>query len=239
VPRPRLLLVPTATEVEWRIKPLLEEWADVASFDVPGIGGSPGSEASAQAIVDRGLAEIDERGWDSCFVVGDEIGAAQAIRLAAARPEVLDGLALGHPSLSLRGDGPRAPLNAEVQDALIRVGTTDFRSYVRALTQVTRQGYSEDFADEFMERVSPEGINAYLQQLLGPDGGEDLEPLLRSVRAPVLLVEHTGCVMWTREGYEAVVEALPGARTASLAEKPSVAPAFSEMLRGFCRDVSG
>ena len=34
----RVLLVPTVTEVEWKIKPLLEEWADVASFDAPGSG---------------------------------------------------------------------------------------------------------------------------------------------------------------------------------------------------------
>jgi hypothetical protein len=33
--RPRLLLVPLITELEWVIRPRLEEWAEVATFDVP------------------------------------------------------------------------------------------------------------------------------------------------------------------------------------------------------------
>jgi hypothetical protein len=36
--RPRILLVPHFSELDWRIKPLLEEWAQVASFDAPGVG---------------------------------------------------------------------------------------------------------------------------------------------------------------------------------------------------------
>ena len=39
--RPRVLLVPTLTEVEWKIRPLIEEWAEVASFDAPGVGDEP------------------------------------------------------------------------------------------------------------------------------------------------------------------------------------------------------
>src|SRR5947199_229500 len=37
--RPRLLLIPSFTELEWTIRPALEEWADVASFDTPGVRG--------------------------------------------------------------------------------------------------------------------------------------------------------------------------------------------------------
>jgi pimeloyl-ACP methyl ester carboxylesterase len=239
VSRPRLLLVPTATEVEWRIRPLLEQWADVASYDAPDIGGAPGDAASAQAIVDAGLAVVDELGWKSCVVVGDEVGAAQAIRLAAARPDAVAGLAIGHACLSLRPDGPGAPVNAEVQEALIRVGKTDFRSYVRALAQATQGGYGEDFTAEFAERVSPAGLDAYLAVLLGPDADVDLEPLLRSVPAPLLLVEHAGCLMWTRAGYEAAVAAFPESRTASMTTKPSVSPEFAELLRGFCAELGG
>ena len=37
--RPRLLLVPLLTELEWDpIRAQLEEWADVASYDLPGVG---------------------------------------------------------------------------------------------------------------------------------------------------------------------------------------------------------
>jgi hypothetical protein len=45
MPRPRILLVPHFSDLEWRIKPLLEGWAQVASFDAPGVGGEPPPDA--------------------------------------------------------------------------------------------------------------------------------------------------------------------------------------------------
>ena len=42
--RPRLLLVPSFTELKWGVLPLLEEWADVATFDMPGVGEQPADE---------------------------------------------------------------------------------------------------------------------------------------------------------------------------------------------------
>jgi hypothetical protein len=60
VSRPRILLVPDLTQLEWRNRPLLEEWADVASFDAPGVGDEPPPEEfSVNAVVERGLAELD------------------------------------------------------------------------------------------------------------------------------------------------------------------------------------
>ena len=59
--RPQILLVPSWSEVQWAIKPLLAEWADVASFDPPGVGAEPPAEGRIpEAIVARGAAEIDE-----------------------------------------------------------------------------------------------------------------------------------------------------------------------------------
>ena len=234
VERPRILLVPTISEVEWRIRPQLERWAEVASYDAPGIGDEPPAEPTARSIVERGLAELDRLGWDSCVVAGDEIGAAQAIRLAAARPEAVWALALGHPTLSLRSTGPRAPISGEMQQALLQIARADYRSFVRALTQLTQYDYDEEFAREYMERVSHEVLLSYLPELLGPVGDESLEPALRELDAALLLVEHEGCLMWTREGYEAVVTAFPEARSETVKTKPSVNPEFSELLRDFC-----
>ena len=39
--RPRLLLVPAFTELEWGIVDELGRWADVATFDTPGTGAEP------------------------------------------------------------------------------------------------------------------------------------------------------------------------------------------------------
>jgi pimeloyl-ACP methyl ester carboxylesterase len=235
VTRPRLLLMPTVSEVEWRIRPQLEEWAEVASFDAPGIGDEPAADRfGAGAIVERGLAELDARGWDRVVVVGDEIGAAQAIRLAGRRPEAVEAIALGHPALSLRSEGDRSPLNGDVVNALVQLARTDFRSYVRALSQLTQNAYDEELAQLYLDRVDRETVEAYLPAMFGPESEEDLEPVLRSLDVPMLLVEHEGCLMWTRTGYEDATAAFPQARTASMELKPSVNPEFAELLREFC-----
>ena len=226
--------MPTVTEVEWRIRPRLEEWADVASFDAPGIGDEPGTEFTAAAIVDRGLAEVDARGWKRFVAVGDEIGAAQAIRLAGRRPDAVEAIALGHPALSLRSAGDRSPLNGDVVKALVQMARTDYRSYVRALSQLTQNAYDDELADLYMERVRPETIESYMEALFEPESQEDLEPILRSLEVPKLLVEHRGCLMWTREGFEDITAAFPDARTATMELKPSVNPEFASLLHEFC-----
>jgi pimeloyl-ACP methyl ester carboxylesterase len=237
--RPRILLVPTATELEWPIKPLLEEWAEVASYDAPGAGDEPPPERFDQAaVVERGLAELDRRGWESCFVVGDEIGATTAAALAAARPGAVAGLALGHACLSLDTTGPRAPLNPQTSDALLQLVRIDFRMYARHLTQVTQGAYEDALAERYIERVPHEVAISYLSQALD-EGTPDVERELRALDVPLLLVEHEGCLMWTREGFEDAAAALPHARTASMTVKPSANPEFAELLRGFCESVAG
>lgn len=233
--RPRLLLVPTATDIEWRIKPLLEEWAEVASFNAPGVAGEPEPDKLApETVAARGVAEIEARGWDRCVVVGDEVGTASAVRLAGLRPEVIAGLALGHATLSFAGEGSRPAINAQVAEGLAQVARTDYRSYVRALSQATQGAYDEDFVQEYLKRVPKDLASRYIDLLLLRAEAEDLEPILRSVDAPLLLVEHRECLMWTHEGYEDAVTAFPDAMTAAMDLKPSVNPEFAELLREFC-----
>lgn len=65
--RPRILLIPEFTELEWAIKPRLEDWAEVASYDPPGIGDEPRAETlDRDAVAARGLDELDRRGWKRC-----------------------------------------------------------------------------------------------------------------------------------------------------------------------------
>lgn len=234
MPNPSILLVPTLTELEWTIKPQLERWADVASYDAPGVGDEPGTEMTPEGISKRGLEEIDRRGWKRVVIVADEAGVAQAVRLAALRPAMVAGVALGHAVLSFEHRGDRAPLNAEVLSGLIGIARADYRSYVRALTQVTQHAYDDEFADRYMERVPQDVALVYVEQLLDGASAEDLEPALRSLSAPKLLVEHSGCLLWTREGFEDISSAFPDATTGSLELKPSVNPAFGSLLADFC-----
>ncbi|HEY6654833.1 MAG TPA: hypothetical protein VI028_11965 [Solirubrobacterales bacterium] len=237
--RPRVLLVPTMTEVEWKIRPLIEDWAEVASFDAPGIGTEPArGDRTANAIVARGVEEIESRGWQSCIIVGDEAGAAQAVHIAAVKPGATRGLVLGHAALTFTERGPRRTLNGDLFDALIRLAQTDYRSFVRALTQITQGAYDDRLAELYLERVPQQDAVAYLENLLRRGDSEDLAPILRSLNVPLLLVEHRGCLGWTAEGFEDAVAAFPEAMTGSVENKASCDPRFAELIREFCEGLA-
>jgi pimeloyl-ACP methyl ester carboxylesterase len=228
--RPRLLLVPALCELEWRIKPLLEEWAEVASFDPPGVGSEPRSDARlTEAVCERGLVELDRRGWETCVVVADEFGTAAAAKLAADRPEALSGLALGHACLSY-GDHV---VSEDVMAALTQIGKSDYRTYVRHLTQATRGAYDDELVERFLERVPFE------LAIAAPRTEARIGDWLRQAGVPLLLAEHRDCLVFSREGFHEAVAAFPDAPTLSTVEKPSASPEFAEALRSFCADIGG
>jgi hypothetical protein len=75
---PRLLLVSEFTELQWAIKPRLEEWADVLSYDAPGVGDEPLptgvshiSELTRVHLVEHGLQQLEAAGWERFFVLGN------------------------------------------------------------------------------------------------------------------------------------------------------------------------
>jgi pimeloyl-ACP methyl ester carboxylesterase len=232
--RPRVLLIPTLTEIEWKVAPLIAEWAEVATFDAPGVGDEPlAGELSATAVVTRGLDEVDARGWDRYFVAGDEHGAFQAARLAAERPDAVAGLVLGHACLEYRGTGERPPINGEVMRAVFSLASTDYRTYVRHLTQLTQDAYDDELAEEYMRRV-PQEVTLQLPSVVEELRQQPLAPMLDELEAPLLLVKHEGCLGWTDEGWEDIVARFPEAATLVTAEKSSTDPAFAEGLRAFC-----
>lgn len=130
----RLLLVPSFTELEWGIRPVLETWAEVATFDMPGTGQEPlpdgplhdparGIDHDAlmrwrEAGAERARAEVERREWKRFFVITDSHGAPTAVRLAERCRDSVLGLALGHASLSSATEGDRAPMRGEVWAAL-------------------------------------------------------------------------------------------------------------------------
>jgi len=234
--RPRLLLVPALTELEWAIKPLLEEWAEVASFDPPGVGGEPGvTEFGPEAVSERGLEELDRRGWERCVVVADEFGAMAAVRLMSARPEATAGFAFGHACLENTVDGERPTLAKEILAAMTQLYKASWTTALRSYAQATRGAYGDLQVEEFLQRV-PRDVAGYLFAS-GRPPNEPLEQRLRGLDVPMLFVRHQGCLGHTTEGYEDAVAAFPAARTAAVAEKPSTSPAFAEALHDFCGEL--
>src|SRR5688572_29097138 len=113
--KPRLFLVPHITELEWAIKPELEEWAEVASFDMPGVGSEPTVERlDRDALVKRALVELDRLGWDSYVLACDGSALPVGVRVAHARRAAIEAMALGHARLVNRMDGERPTFNKEV-----------------------------------------------------------------------------------------------------------------------------
>jgi pimeloyl-ACP methyl ester carboxylesterase len=241
MPRPRLLLVTEFTELQWTIKPALSEWAEVASFDPPGVGSEPlpaGREISNELIAERGIAEIERRGWDRFFLVSDGWGNPVAARVALSHPDRVLGIALGHASLSTRKHGERAPINREIWEALTQLLHQDTGAFLRhGIVQATHGSVDEEQAQRMIERFPEESTVVSGWEAL-TTAEEPIGDPLREVGAPLLLAKHEGCLMSTAEGFEDMVAAFPEARSITVDEAPSVSSEFAGALRDFCQEIS-
>jgi hypothetical protein len=238
VTRPRLLLVPHITELEWLIRPQLEEWAEVATFDLPGVGEEPPVEPlDRQAIIDRALLELDRREWDSYILVCDGSALPTGVRIAYARPDAVEAMALGHARLANRLEGERPTGNKEVIEAFAQLAETNFPDFIRyGLTQVTHGSIGDELAARMLERVPIELGRAVFE--LNVRDPEPFEHLIREVDVPLLLAKHERCLGWTDEGFKDAVAAFPQARVVSVADAPIVSPQFADALREFCLALS-
>jgi hypothetical protein len=235
--RPRLLLVPLLTELEWLIRPELEEWADVATFDVPGVGAEPAVDPmNREAIIERALLEVDSRGWSSCILACDGTALPTGVRVAHARPDAIEAMALGHARLANRVDGERPTLNQAVLEAFGQLAETNPASFVRyGLTQVTHGSIGDELAARMLDRVPIDlGRAVWEMNLLDPEPFEDL---IRELNVPLLLAKHEGCIVSTEEGFEDAVAAFPDARAVSVPGAPCVTSEFATALRSFCAEV--
>jgi len=237
--RPRLLLVPEFTELEWSgIRPQLEEWAEVASYDPPGVGEEPRAERlDRQVIVDRGLEELDRRDWERYFIATDSWGIPSALELALARPEAVLGVALGHAKLSHRREGERAPVNAAVYEALTELIRTDHEAFIRhGIAQATGGSISEDLAERMIERFPRDLLVAGWETITREDA--DIWELIAQLDCPLLFARHVGCLGSTQEGFDDAVAAFPRAKTVAVEDAPLGSVEFADALRGFCLAVS-
>jgi len=238
VGQPRLLLVPEFTELEWEaIRPHLEEWAEVASFDPPGISDEPSPEKlDREVIINKGLEELDRLGWNECFLATDSWGIPSALRMAIARPETVIGVAIGHAKLSYRREGERAPVNGPVHDAMMELIRTDHEAFIRhGIAQSTGGSISEDLAQRMIAHVSRDLLVSGWEAITSED--EDIGALLAQVDCPLLFAKHVGCLGSTEEGFDDAAAAFPKARTVEVEDAPASSEKFADAIREFCEDV--
>jgi len=231
--RPCLLLVPEFTEIEWTIRPLLERWATVHSFDPPGVGDEPpGRQLSRDDVITRGVAALDAIEANRVFLVADGWAIASAAHIAVDRRAVVAGMALGHARLSHRRDGERAPLNGEIFAAMSQLIESDAAAFVRyGIAQVTRGSVDEEQAERMLQRLPTEHMAESWRALTADEPFGDL---LAPLDCPMLLAKHEGCLMSTDEGFEDAAARLPEASTVVVPDGPTASPAFAQALRDFC-----
>jgi pimeloyl-ACP methyl ester carboxylesterase len=240
--RPRILLCPQFTEVEWTIAPQLAEWAEVATFDAPGVGEEPMPSGdprgwNRELVVRRALHELETLGWDSYFVAGDAWGTATAVRVAAASPERVLGLALGHACLDYECEGPRPAVNKEVCAAMTQLLRSDYDSFVRyGMTQFTQGSFDEKTSERIVARFPPMEIASRVWEE-NTNRPEPIGDLLAGLDVPMLLVKHDGCLVFTDEGYEDAVRAFPEARRTSISLAPYASDEFAAALKDFCESA--
>lgn len=237
--RPHLLLVPQLTELEWLIRPQLEEWAEVACYDAPGVGDEPPvADFGSDAVARRGREEVERRGWDRFFVVADEFGVAAATRLAVGVQDRVEGIALGHARLSNSLEGERPAVNREIHQACVSMMRTDYRTFVRQLFKLTggedsAGGFGEGLVESYMARV-PLELDLPFWERRSFEGERIAERMEQLRGLPTLLARHKGCLLFTDEGFEDAVAAFPEAAAVTCAEKPGTSLDFAEALREFC-----
>jgi pimeloyl-ACP methyl ester carboxylesterase len=249
MPKPRLLLVPEFTELEWGIRDQLAAWADVASYDPPSVGDEPITPEEVEGVRDgrirfrdlfvrRGLVEIDRQGWDRYFLVADAWATATAARIALERPEAVQGIALGHASVTYDMDGDRPAVSREVWAAMRQFLAQDHREFIRhGIVQMTRGSVDDELAGQIIDRF-PGG--EWLELAWDSLGSEE-EPIgamLRDYDGPLLLAQHVGCLSFSDEGFADAAAAFPDARTLGVTTAPSASSEFAEALRDFCESHS-
>jgi hypothetical protein len=52
----------------------------------------------------------------------------------------------------------------------------------------------------------------------------------------LLLAQHKGCLLYTDEGFDEAVAALPHAHSVKVGDKPSTSREFASALRAFCTE---
>jgi hypothetical protein len=243
--RPNILLVPEITELQWAIRPQLEGWAEVASYDPPGIGNEPPPveptpevirEGFRESIIERGLTELERRGWDRYLIAADGWAGVSAAHIAERRREGLLGLALGHASLSLSKSGSRPVYNPEVYAAVTELLNKDTTAFLRhGIPQATHGSVDEELAEQIIERI-PTTLLVDGWDALTAD--EPFGEILLALDCPMLLAKHEGCLMSTDEGFEDAVAAFPDAETVGCQDAPCVDPGFADAIRAFCQRVS-
>ena len=215
----RVLYVPLfiAAEAD-RLAALAGDWAEVASFDVP-----------VEAPVEAAHARLDELGWDECVLVADGYAQGLGTEIALSHPDRFLAVAVGHAAKRFTTEPPRPTLHPEVVAAARQLLETDYMAFWRAVTQITQGGMPDAWVERWATSVPKERARAVFSGIT--DSEAPAAERLAEFEGPLLLAQHTDCVLWTAEGFEDIVSAMPHARVVRCDQIPVFDAAFGDVLR--------
>jgi 4,5:9,10-diseco-3-hydroxy-5,9,17-trioxoandrosta-1(10),2-diene-4-oate hydrolase len=163
----------------------------VIALDWPGQGGSAADRVAPSAARYQQLLAgfLDRLAFDEVVLVGNSIGAAAALRMAAAAPSRVRALVLMNPGGLDRG-GWLARLSIRLMVAFFAAGARGARWFGRAFAFYYRQVLPRPAAAPVRDRIIADGYR--LAPLLAeawrgfgqPEA--DLRPLAKEVRCPTL-----------------------------------------------------
>jgi hypothetical protein len=234
--RARILFVPIFAAFEARpFAQQAAEWAEVESFDSPGTGARRDEEpGSVEDVAAAGSERLDQLGWERAVVVCDSHAQGAGIELALRDPRVA-GIGISHAAVRYSTEGERAPLNPAVYAAAAQLLDSDLRSFGRALTQLTQGKFDEEWVDDFLATVPRRTAQVRASQL----DGHELVARLTGTELEVVLGCHVGCLMWSREGFDDAVAAVPGAVPVECESVPLSDEGFVVAMRELCASALG
>lgn len=228
--RPRILFMPITAAFEAERFAGFVDWAEIESFDSPGAGARKGEEpAGVQGVVQAALEHLDELGWDRFTLVCDSHAQAAGIELALTRPDRIEVLAIGHAAARYSLGEDRPAIIPAMHDVAEQLLETDYRSFARAVTQMTQGLADERFVEAWIEAVPQRVTQSVLGDLANRQ--PELVARLQGTSIPTVLGEHRGCVMWTEQSFADAVDALPDAHVVTSDGIPVHDPEFLRILR--------
>ena len=184
----------TSSLYTWKdVLPALAAHHDVIAVDLPGFGDSAvPSQASGDLIVRSVVGLMDRLGIERASIVGNSLGGAIAIAIAARRPDRVDRLVLIDPAgynfaaadrpllLRLAGALPAPVLEAVPVRPMVSLGLRQVFHDDRLVTH--------EKVAEYVAPMRRPGASAALHALLLGTGDLGFPEVIRGVRAPTLIV---------------------------------------------------
>jgi pimeloyl-ACP methyl ester carboxylesterase len=169
---------------------LIQPHARVIALDLPGHGISQirGPIHTMDFLAETVYAAITGLGVEKCTVAGHSMGGYVALALAAAHPDILDGLVLF--SSTPNADGPEQLKDRERDIAIVEGGKKELLSRTipgRGFAPENRKRMADEIEDlaELVMLTEDEGITALLKGMAArPDRGD----VLRVLKVPQLFI---------------------------------------------------